>query len=168
MNHGTESGPPVTASTVPISRPPITPTPTPPPLRRRRCSPVTPRQALLLETTSEGVSAGVKAISTARRLALAAEFLPGNTGDQGHSQNHPCEPHLRFDHLGSSGEWSVCLSSRYALPGSIPCRQIDWHERFSWVRSPTGDLQGPFTCDSSRYRAEEAPTQSFNSIQEIC
>jgi len=74
----------------------------------RRCSPVTPRQALLLETTSEGVSAGVKAIFTARRLALAAEFLLGNTGDQGHSQNHPLRTPAPLCPSGSSCEWSVC------------------------------------------------------------
>jgi len=74
----------------------------------RRCSPVTPRQALLLETTSEGVSAGVKAIFTARRLALAAEFLLGNTGDQGHSQNHPLRTPAPLCPSGSYCEWSVC------------------------------------------------------------
>jgi hypothetical protein len=65
-------------------RPPAGAPPKPPtPIRSWRRSPVTACQALLLETTSKGVSAGVKAVDRTRCLVFAAKFLGGDTGGQG-------------------------------------------------------------------------------------
>src|SRR5215469_15514170 len=59
-------------------RPPCPAPVAPTPIRSRRRSPITPRQAFLLETTSEGVSAGVEAVLHTRRLVVTAEFLGGD------------------------------------------------------------------------------------------
>jgi hypothetical protein len=99
-------------------RPPAGAPPKPPtPIRSWRRSPVTACQALLLETTSKGVSAGVKAVDRTRCLVFAAKFLGGDTGGQGQGQraNYPSE--LQPSTPIPEPFASVSLSARYG-PGT--------------------------------------------------
>ena len=124
------------AAVRPVRPPAPAPPGTPTPIRGRRRSPITPRQAFLLEATSKGVSGGVKAVARTRRLVLATEFLGRDTRGQGQGQcaHYQCERSSATPPLAS-----VSLNARYELgtpQGSeerqrarrAACREVSSHK----------------------------------------
>jgi hypothetical protein len=173
MMFRSERAPGQNLSSRPIRSPAPAPPRTPTPIRTRRRCPVTPRQAFLLETTSKGVSAGVKAIADACGLILATEFFRGNARGQGQSANRPCQPRDALCHEGPLS-WSIRAHGRPQTGDTVPPKRwagTNDQEPVSFYYSPVcgSPTRSSRTCSTAADKAshETAETNDATLVSPI-